>query len=223
MCGYLFVPVFCCEMCKTGNTCQRGHNFSGVWSCLELSCCDPAQISPLLSSEQIWLLSILQLIFCIITFFHLSADFSLSEWWLWLMLWLSLQTLQGMLGSAAALSSAQPPIPQMGTGQTPLSSGALTGCWIFLNSAVTSVYIPLFTVSWEQKRIPNFLHSNFACGILMRFSLTLQGLLSGFVEFTEIHNFYSLNHDSLSFFLPFHPVPIRMLLSVGYSLFLMIP
>lgn len=127
------------------------------------------------------------------------------------------------LGSSAALSRHSASIPADESWANP--SELWGSYWVFthfFNSARTSVYIPLLTFSWEQKCIPNFLHSNFACSILMRVAVTLHGLFPRFVVSTGIHHFYSLNYDSFPPFLPFHPLHIRMSLSVGYSPFLML-
>lgn len=138
----------------------------------EVSCCDPAQISPFISYGQIWLLSILQLMFCSITFptFQLGSV-SLHWWQLFIAVALPhILVLQG----PAALSQYSASIPTHGNWANP--SELWGSHWLFtcsLNSAGTSVYIPLLKVSWEQKCIPNFLCSNFACSILMWFSVTL--------------------------------------------------
>lgn len=80
-------------------------------------------------------------------------------------------------GSSAALSRHSASIPADESWANP--SELWGSYWVFtyfFNSARTSVYIPLLMFSREQKCIPNFLHSNFACSILMRV-VTLHGLL----------------------------------------------
>lgn len=115
--------------------------------------------------------------------FHLSADFSLSE----------LMAPVNCCGSPSrpwccrdqqgtALSQHPAPIPTDGNWANP--SGLWGSHWLFtyfLNSAITSVYIPFFMVNWEQERIPNFLHSKFAWSILMWFAVMLHRLFSLFV------------------------------------------
>lgn len=190
---------------------------------------DSVRVSPSISYEQICLLSSLQLILCIVTFPILHLISVCLNCWL-VLIAVVLPSDPGVagsaedaLGSSAALPQHSASIPTDGNWANP--SELWGSHWLFtyfLSSAVTSVYIPLLMFNWEQKCILNFLHSDFAYSILMWFAVNLHGLFSGFVVSTGIHHFYSLNCDSLSFFLSFHPVFIRMLLSVGYSLLLML-
>lgn len=198
MCGYLFVPVFCCEMCKTGNTCQRGHNFSRILS--EVLCCDPAQISHLfpMNKPDCWAVNNLHYYFS-----HLSACFSLSE----LMGFVNQRSAEHFLGPSAALSQH---CLHSHTRELGKPLGALAVCTLYLSGAVTSVHVPLLTFSQEQKYIPNFLH-------LQHFNLVCCYPTRAPLWVCCVHwdsPFWSLSWDSLSFLLPFHPVPIRTFLSV---------
>lgn len=117
---------FCCEMCKTGSTCQRGQNFSGVWCCLRCRAVILLRFLHLFPMDRSdcwascsWCSA--RLLFPPFSWVQsLCTDGGCSLLWLSLTSW--------CCRDQQHCPSIQPPFPHIGTGQIPLSSGAHTGC-----------------------------------------------------------------------------------------------